>query len=141
MPELSLEQATTIARATLERARARGSKPLAVAVLDAGGHIKVVQRDDGASILRTDIAVAKAWGAVAMGTSSREVAAMAAERPQFVASLGALTGGRVAPAAGGLPIRDPEGAIVGAAGASGDTSDVDEECVRYGIEAAGLSAG
>jgi uncharacterized protein GlcG (DUF336 family) len=107
-------------------------------VLDAGGHVKVVYRDDGASVLRPDIAIGKAWGALGMGLSSREIANLAADRPQFVASLAALASGKVVPAAGGVLVKEEGGEVIGAAGASGDTSDADEECVLHGIAAAGL---
>jgi uncharacterized protein GlcG (DUF336 family) len=140
MPGLALDQAVTIAAATLEKGRELGYKPLTVAVLDGGGHVKVVHRDDGASTLRPDIAIGKAWGALGMGLSSRDIANLAAERPQFAASLAALAGGKVVPAAGGVLVKDEGGEVIGAVGASGDTSDADEECVLHGIAAAGLSS-
>jgi uncharacterized protein GlcG (DUF336 family) len=46
-------------------------KPLSAAVLDPGGHVIAFQRQDGASILRFQIAAAKAFGALALGVSSR----------------------------------------------------------------------
>jgi uncharacterized protein GlcG (DUF336 family) len=75
-----------------------------------------------------------------MGLSSRDIANLAAERPQFVASLAALADGKVVPAAGGVLVKDESGEVIGAVGASGDTSDADEECVLHGIAAAGLSS-
>jgi uncharacterized protein GlcG (DUF336 family) len=136
---LTLDQAVQIANKTLEAARAAGNKPLTVAVLDGGGNLKVLHRDDGSHILRPDIAIGKAWGALGMGMSSRGIAELAMERPQFVASLSAVAEGRLVPAAGGMLIRNNEGEIIGAAGASGDISDHDEQCVRQGIQAAGLT--
>lgn len=138
MASLTLELSVTIARATLEKGREAGFKPLTVAVLDAAGVIKVVHRDDGSSLLRPDIAVGKAWGALGMGLSSRAIGELAAERPQFAASLAVLAEGRVVPVAGGVLIRDDTGDVVGAVGVTGDTSDNDEECALHGIEAAGL---
>jgi uncharacterized protein GlcG (DUF336 family) len=140
MRGLTLDDAVTIATSTLEKGRELGYKPLTVAVLDAGGHVKVVHRDDGASLLRPDIAIGKARGALGMGLSSRDIANLAAERPQFAASLAALAGGNVVPAAGGVLVKDEGGDVIGAVGASGDTSDADEECVLHGIAAAGLSS-
>jgi uncharacterized protein GlcG (DUF336 family) len=138
---LTLAQAVRIAEGTLERGRAAGYKPLTVAVLDSGGNVKLVHRDDGSSILRPDIAVGKAWGALGMGLSSRAIADLAAERPQFAASLAALAGGKVVPAAGGVLVRNSEAEVIGAVGVTGDVSDNDEECALYGIERAGLTAG
>lgn len=141
MTSLTLEQAVAIARATLEKGREAGYKPLTVAVLDDSGVVKVIHRDDGSSLLRPEIAVGKAWGSLGMGLSSRAIADLAAERPQFAASLAALAGGRVVPAAGGVLVQNGSGDTVGAVGVTGDTSDNDEECALAGIEAAGLRAG
>lgn len=140
MATLTLEQAVRVAEATLERGRAAGFKPLTVAVLDAGGNVKVVHRDDGSDILRPDIAIGKAWGALGMGMSSRALGDLAAERPQFAASLAALAQGKVVPAAGGVLLRNGDGIVVGAVGVSGDVSDNDEDCALAGVEAAGLTA-
>jgi uncharacterized protein GlcG (DUF336 family) len=136
---LTLAQAEALATGTLRHARATGAAPLAVAVLDPGGHVIVVKREDGAGILRVEIATAKAYGALGMGMSSREIAARAESQPAFFTSLAAVTGGRLAPAAGGVLVRDAGGSLLGAAGVSGDTSDVDEACVLAGIAAAGLA--
>jgi uncharacterized protein GlcG (DUF336 family) len=46
----------------------------------------------------------------------------------------------VLPVVGGVLIRDKAGAIVGAVGISGDTSDNDEAAAIAGIEAAGFTA-
>jgi uncharacterized protein GlcG (DUF336 family) len=138
---LTLQQAITVAQSTLDKGRDAGYKPLTVAVLDAGGVVRVLLRDDGSSLLRPDIAVGKAWGALGMGISSRAIADLAADRPQFAASLAALAGGRVVPAAGGVLIRDADGHLIGAVGVSGDVSDNDEVCAVHGVEAAGFQPG
>jgi uncharacterized protein GlcG (DUF336 family) len=129
-----LAQAEVVADATLRRARDLGAAPLAVAVLDAGGHVVVLKREDGAGVLR----VAKAYGAVGMGMSSREIAERAERQPVFFGSLAAVTGGRLAPAAGGVLVRNPDGTVAGAVGVSGDLSDMDERCALHGAHAAGL---
>lgn len=138
MSRLTLAQAEALAVETLRHARATGAAPLAVAVLDAGGHVVVVKREDGAGILRVEIAAAKAYGALGMGMSSREIAERAERQPTFFTSLAAVAGGRLAPAAGGVLVRDADGTLLGAVGVSGDVSDVDEACALAGIAAAGL---
>ena len=55
----TLAQAEAVAAATLEHGRAVGAAPLTVAVLDAGGHLVVLERADGSGILRPQIAHAK----------------------------------------------------------------------------------
>ena len=106
--------------------------PLAVVVLDSGGHFVAMEREDGSGYGRPEIAGSKAAGALAIGVSSRKLGDMAAERPQLVAALAAALNGKLIPVAGG---------VLGAVGVSGDLSDKDEEAALAGIAAAGLVAG
>ena len=138
MPGLTLEQAGTIVAAALRRARETDCAPLAVAVLDDGGHLKAFAREDGAGIIRPQIAFGKAWGALGMGFGSRALAQRAAASPQFYAQLAVTSGGRVVTNPAGVLIRDAGGEVIGAVGISGDTSDKDEVCAIAGVEAAGL---
>ena len=137
---LALEAADTIVDAVLASARAAKLRPLAVVVLDSGGHDIVLKREDGCGILRVDIARGKAWGALGMGAGSRELARKAEQNPRFFAALAAASGGRLIPNPGGVLARDTGGNVVGAVGVSGDQSDRDEVCAIAGIEAAGLTA-
>ena len=67
MAFLTLAQASIIVDAALAEGRGRHFAPLAVAVLDAGGHLVAFKREDGAGFARFDIAYGKAWGALGMG--------------------------------------------------------------------------
>ena len=136
MSVITLDQANTIIAGALDKGRALGLKPLTVAVLDPGGHVVALQRETGASILRPQIAIGKAGGSLALGTSSRAISEMATERPSFVASLNGLTPIGIVPAAGGLLIKNLDGVLIGAVGVTGDLSDSDELCAMAGIEVA-----
>lgn len=140
MSRITLAQANAIIEASFAKGRELGLKPLATIVVDAGGHDIAVQRQDGASILRPQIARAKASGALGLGMSSRKIGEIAAERPTFVATLGGIAPLGALPAAGGLIVVDTAGSPLGAVGVTGDTSDNDELCAMAGIIAAGLSA-
>lgn len=135
--KVTLEQATTIIDRALAKAREMNIRPLCVAVLDDGGNLKALKREDGASTLRPQIAIGKAWGAIGMGESSRSLADRLKEKPAFLGALSDMSGGKVVPVAGGVLIMDGN-VIIGAAGASGGTADEDETCVVAGIQAAGL---
>ena len=135
---LTLEQACIIIDKALEKGRGLGLKPLTVAVLDAGGHLTALKREDGSSLLRPEIAGGKAWGALGMGFGGREFARRAAGNPVFIQALSAASGGRIIPVPGGVLIRDKSGDIVGAVGISGDTSENDELCAVYGVSITGL---
>jgi uncharacterized protein GlcG (DUF336 family) len=140
MNGISLEQARVIIAGALAKAGDAGLKPLAVVVLDAGGHTTAFERQDGASAMRFKLAHGKAYGAIAMGLGSRALYERAQKQPYFIDAMNALADGALVPVPGGVLIRDGEGALLGAVGVTGDNSDNDEICAIAGIEAAGLVA-
>ena len=137
---LTLQQANRIIEGAFAKAKEMSIRPLGVVVLDAGGHIISSQRQDGASMFRFDVALGKAWGAVAMGASSRALANRAKTNPNFFTTLAATAQGKFLPQPGAALIKDAQGNILGAAGASGGSGDEDEACCVHGIQAAGLVA-
>jgi uncharacterized protein GlcG (DUF336 family) len=139
MTNVTLAQAGIIVDEALKKGRQTNSAPLTVAVLDAGGHLVAFKREDNSGILRYEIAYAKAYGSLGMGFGSREFLERTKTNPTFVSALSVLSQGRIAPVPGGVLIKGADGAVIGAVGVSGDTSDRDEECALAGIAAAGLS--
>ena len=141
MSKITLQQANTLIEKAFAKAKDMKVKPLAVVVLDASGHIVAAQRQDNASMFRFDVALGKAWGAVAMGASSRALAGRAKENPNFMITLAATAQGKFLPQTGAVVIKDASGKVIGAVGASGGTGDEDEAICIAGIEAAGLLSG
>ena len=141
MSTLTLSQANALLDAALQAARRAGHRPMAVVVLDDAGHLKAMQREDGASMLRADIALGKAWAAVGMGVNTRVLTERAQGNPTFFQALATTGQGRFIPQTGALLIRDAQGRVLGAVGASGGTGDEDEAICHAGIEAVGLSPG
>ena len=141
MTHLTSEKALQICQAAISAARAAKFKPMGVAVLDASGQLMAYVREDGASMFRFDIARGKAWGAVGMGSSSRVLAERAKDNPNFFVALAATAEGKFLPQPGAVLIKDANGQILGAAGASGGTGDEDELICISGVQAAGLVAG
>jgi len=138
---LTLEQANRIIAAALQRSTEAGYKPMAVVVLDEGGHLKSAQRQDGASMFRVDIATGKAWASVAMGAASRVLTQRAKDLPAFFGALASTGEGKFIPQTGAVLIKDADDRVVGAVGASGGSGDEDEEICIAGVTAAGLKAG
>jgi uncharacterized protein GlcG (DUF336 family) len=139
MSKLTLSVSEKIIKAAFAKGADLGLKPLTVSVLDAGGHVVALMRQDGSSIMRPQIATGKAYGAIAVGAGSRWLDANAQTRPHFVQALNGAAGGGIVPVPGGVLIRDGDGGeILGAVGITGDTSDNDEACAIAGIQAAGL---
>jgi uncharacterized protein GlcG (DUF336 family) len=137
---LTLAKANQIIQVALKTARSLKLAPITVVVLDAAGHLKAMQREDGATQLREKIATAKAWGAVNMGISSAALADFAQQRPDFMQALISVSQGRIMAVKGGVLIRNADNEIIGAVGVSGDLSDQDELCAVSGIELAGFRA-
>jgi uncharacterized protein GlcG (DUF336 family) len=137
---ISLETARTVTAGVRAAAGERGFKPLTVVVLDAGGHVVSVEREDGASNNRFEIAYGKAYGALALGMGSRSLMARAEQQAYFIASAAAAIGGKLVPVPGGVLVKDETGTVVGCVGVSGDASDNDELAAIAGIESAGLFA-
>jgi uncharacterized protein GlcG (DUF336 family) len=138
MSNVSLAQASVIVDKALEHGRNLKLKPLTVAVLDAGGHLVALKREDKSSLLRPQIAQGKAWGVLGMGFGGREFARRAAAAPAFIGAIANASEGRIIPVAGGVLIRAASGSVIGSVGISGDVSEQDEACAVHGIKAAGL---
>lgn len=136
---MNLDLANDLTAAALDYRRTHGLKPLTIAVIDAGGHLVALQREDGTSNLRAAIAQGKAKGAVAMGLGSRALFTRAQEQPYFIDAMNALNGGALVPVPGGVLIKR-DGALIGAIGITGDSSDNDETCAVAAIKAQGLTA-
>ncbi|MEO5671618.1 MAG: heme-binding protein [Ramlibacter sp.] len=138
MSGITLAQANQIITAALVQSKQSGYKPMAIAVLDDAGNLKAFASEDGASMFRFDIARGKAWGAVGMGASSRTLGQRAKDNPNFFLSLAATSQGKFLPQTGAVVIKDAQGNLLGAVGASGGTGDEDEAICMAGVAAAGL---
>lgn len=140
MTAMTLEIARSIIAAARRAGREANMKPLSVVVLDAGGHVTAFEREDGASNKRFEIAFGKAHGAISLGMGSRALMNRAELQSYFIAAATSAIGGHLVPVPGGVLVRTADGALVGAVGISGDTSDNDEAAAIAGIDAAGLVA-
>ncbi len=125
------------ARRMMDAAREKATeigKPVSVAIVDAGGNVMALERMGDAPSATIVVAEGKAVASAVMGRDSGRLEAMADSLPTIINSLMIRYGGRFVPAQGGVVVRDG-GAIVGAVGVSGATSDEDESIARAGAEA------
>jgi uncharacterized protein GlcG (DUF336 family) len=136
---VSLAKARIIVRKAIEKGREMGFKPLSVVVLDAGGHVISFERSDGASPGRFAIAFGKAYGSVMLGIAGRAQMKRAEDQAYFIAAVNGAFGGNLVPVPGGVLLRDRKGAVIGAVGVTGDTSENDVVAALAGIEAARLT--
>ena len=136
MRAISLDEANAIIAGTFAAAAEHKCHALAAIVLDAGGRVKAFQKQDGASLMRFEVAYGKAFAALAMGRSSRMVLQKQREKPVFIQNLEALADGPMFLEGGGQLIRDETGEVVGAVGVTGDVNEMDDICAIAGIRAA-----
>ena len=137
---ISLSQSRKLIEAALAKGRALDLKPLSVVVLDPRAAMVAMMSEDGVSQMRARIAHGKANAAIALGMGTRALMNRAEQQAYFIQALNGVAGGDMVPVPGGVLIQDQEGALLGAVGISGDTSDNDEAAAIAGIEAAGLNA-
>jgi uncharacterized protein GlcG (DUF336 family) len=137
---MPLKTAETIVDAALAAGAEAGLLPLTVAVLDVGGHIVLLKRQDGSGNLRADIAIGKAFGALGMGISSRTIRDRLKDRPTFQSAIAAASDGRFIPVPGGVLALNAAGEVIGAVGISGDASDKDEYAAISGVHRARLKS-
>jgi uncharacterized protein GlcG (DUF336 family) len=135
---VTLKQAESIIDAVLARGRELKCRPLSVVVTEPGARVKAFKKEDESAMMRFEMAVGKAYAALALGRSSSLVHQRAEERPLFMNYLVNASGGQIFPEGGGMLIRDARGEVIGAVGVTGDTEARDEELAAHGIRAAGL---
>ena len=135
---IGLQTAKSITEGVRAAGREHSLKPLTVVVLDAGGHVISVEREDGSSNNRFEIALGKAYGALALGMGSRSLMARAEQQPYFISAAAGAIGGKLIPVPGGVLVKDATGSTIGCVGVSGDSSDNDELAAIAGIKSASL---
>jgi len=139
---IDLATANKIIETAISISRREGHLPLTFCVVDRGGHVVSAQREDNSSTFRFEIAYGKAWTCIALGHSTHFVEkSMTQNRPHFVDSLAAASGGKFIPALGGVLVREREtGKIIGAVGATGDSGENDEHVAVEAVESCGFTA-
>ena len=124
---LTLEGARTVLHAAAEKAHAI-HKPSCIAIVDAGGHLLLFERMEGAWLAGDDLALGKAHSAAIFGKPTAKLE-------------DAINGGRTAAVTagavemqGGVPVT-AHGVVVGAIGVSGSDKDGDVPVAEAGSAA------
>jgi glc operon protein GlcG len=131
MSALTLADANRLCNAACIKAEQLGV-PMAVAVVDAGGHLVAFARMDGTAFILGEVAIGKAYTAASFGVSSGAVAERLADRTQFTTSIAVATAGRFTLSKGGLPLL-ADRACLGGIAASGGTGEQDLEVVEAAV--------
>lgn len=138
MTAITLKQSERIIDAILARGRELDCRPLSAVVTDIGARAIAFKKEDGSAMMRFEMAMGKAFAALALGRSSSLVRVRNEERPLFMNYLINASDGKIFPEGGGRLIRNERGEVIGAVGVTGDTQERDEELAAHGIRAAGL---
>lgn len=138
MRTITMNEALAVLLNTFKHAETINAHALAAIVLDAGGRVKAFLKQDGASLMRFEIARGKAFASLALHRSSRMVLQKSREKPIFMETLRDLADGPIFLEAGGQLIRDEHGEIIGAIGVTGDVNEIDDICAIQGIRSSGL---
>ncbi|NUS92445.1 MAG: heme-binding protein [Nocardia sp.] len=128
---LTSEQARAVSARVREHAAELGAR-VTVAIVDAGGHVLVVDRMDGAPPLSARIAPAKAAGVALFHRDGGELMSMQQAWPGLFAQLDQVSGIPIIAGAGSRLIRRGD-AVVGAIAVSGGVPEQDDACAEAGL--------
>ncbi|AYF97219.1 GlcG/HbpS family heme-binding protein [Protaetiibacter intestinalis] len=130
---LSLEIAHKVTAAAIAKVEAIGI-PYTLSVVDGAGNLVHLTRLDGAAIASIDTSVAKARTSVYFGAPTADLAAAVSDGAPL-ATIQTSTTAHLAFVAGGVPIIDQDGVVIGGFGAGGGSPEQDHE-VAYAAVAA-----
>ena len=123
------------AKRIAERAEARSVElgvPVVIAAADAGGNLMLLHRVEGALLASTEVAINKAWSAVAFQAPTATLGPLATEDGPFP-GLADTNSGRVVLFGGGVPVY-VDGELAGAIGISGGTAEQDVDIATCALQ-------
>ena len=129
--EIDLALGQRMAEAARRSAVASGAL-MSVAVVDAGGHLVLFERMDGAEIAGPVLARDKAFTAVAHRVATHELTDLVLPGADL-AGMNSADGGRYIAFGGGLPLWDAD-RVIGGVGVSGGSSEQDVAAATSAVE-------
>jgi uncharacterized protein GlcG (DUF336 family) len=130
--DLTSAHAQSVIAGAQAKARDMGLR-VVIAVIDAGTHLKALERMDGAVLGSLDIAIRKAKTAALFEADSEAVWEYC--KPGAPAHALELTNSGLAPFGGGMPLRARDGRLIGALGVSGGAVSQDIEVAQAALAA------
>jgi uncharacterized protein GlcG (DUF336 family) len=130
--DISLDQAHAVLEAAVKKAQETNTK-MDIAIVDAGGNLKAFARMDGAWLGSIDIAMKKAKTARYFDMNSGEIGKLS--QPGGPLYNIELSNGGLISFPGGVPLKAPDGTVIGAIGVSGSTVENDHTVASAGAEA------
>lgn len=128
---ITLEQAQAAVKASVEKAKKLDLK-MNIAVVDAGANLMAFARMEGAWLGSIDISIKKAKTARFFDMETKELGKLSQPgEPLYGIE---VTNGGLVSFAGGIPIKDHNGVVIGAVGCSGSTVDNDAKVAQAGVD-------
>ena len=124
-----MKMTLAMAREIIAAGEAQAQKigqPMNIAVVDAGGHLVAHARMDGAWIGSVDISINKAYTSRMFDISTKDLGEKSQPGEDFY-GIQVAEGGRIMIFAGGIPLKDSAGNVVGAVGVSGGVGKQDQK--------------
>jgi uncharacterized protein GlcG (DUF336 family) len=132
---LTVQDAKELIRLCQEHAAEYG-KALTVAVVDAGGFIVALERQDGARPMTPSIATSKAYSAAVMQRPTRMLKAWSESDPTFFTQVAGMGMYPIVATEGGVTIKR-DGQMLGGLGVSGGKPEEDQAICEAALTAAG----
>lgn len=130
--ELTQDACEAVLARAVDAARSMGV-PMNVAIFDEGANLKAFRRMDGALLGSADIAMAKARTAALFGLNTETIGEFC--KPGGTSPGLENTNGGLVVFAGGIPLRDADGGLLGAVGVSGGSVEQDYQVARVAVGA------
>ena len=133
---LSLEQTQKAMQAMIQKATQEPDRPVAMAIVDDAGNLVSYAKMDKCRPNPQTFAIRKAYTSAMSGVNSAEYAERLKSQGRTVSDFG---NPNLVSAQGAAVILDPAGgAVLGAIGVSGLSSQEDEDLAKLGVQALGL---
>lgn len=135
MRGISLTQASSLIKHTIDYARQINLPPMSLVILDSGGYVKASVSEDGVGTLRFDIARGKANAALGMGFNTDQFSELLRQgilTDSFSNALVGAANGLFNPNPGGVLILTNQ-EVIGAIGASGANAQSDHKIVTQAL--------
>ena len=135
-PMLSLDQTQKAMQAMIQKATQEPNRPVAIAIVDDAGNMLSYARMDNCRPNPQSFAVRKAYTSAMSGQNSADYAERLKSQGRTVGDFG---NPNLVSAQGAAVVLDPaSGAVLGAIGVSGLSSQEDEDLAKLGVQSLGL---
>jgi len=131
---LTLDVSNKIVSAAIKKAEELEQK-ISIAVVDRNGLLVNFRRMEGAFPVSDKFSISKAFTSGTLGMPTKDIEAYSLPGKPYY-GIDSLEGGKFTTIAGGMPIKDAKGNVIGGVGVGGSYDVLqDEDCANTGLKA------